>query len=178
MTFIAPTGLVKNLKCAVGSTATKTAYASTTWTYITDSQVDYTPASGSDYTVYKYQFLANWSPDANDLLQFKLMYDSSTNLDPTTSIGSFSDFAQGFQSSWGGNGNSMSNLINLQFAIPSWSGARRVVVVSRVFNTGGIGGTLHWTDKFREDDVNSDSGAATTASFVFKPHYLVYSVFT
>lgn len=32
--------------------------------------------------------------------------------------------------------------------------------------------------KFREDDVNSDSGATTTASFVFKPHYLVYSVFT
>lgn len=176
MTYTNPTGLVKKLKCAVGSSASKTAYSSTTWTYVADSQVDYVPASDSEYVVYKYQFLANWSPDTNDLLQFKIMYDATASLDPTTSASSFTEFDQGFKSSWGGNQNSMSNLINLQFAIPAWSGVRRVVVVSRVFNTGGIGGTLHWTDKFRDDDIDDDNGAATAASFVFKPHYIIYSV--
>lgn len=176
MTFIAPSGRASNLKCAVGSTAAKTVYNSQAWVYIVDSQVDYTPPADADWVIYKYQFLANWSPSANDLLQFKIMYDSTTSLDPVTQLASYSDFAQGFQSSWGGNQNYQSNLINLQFAIPAWSGARRVVTACYSYAGSTIGGTLHWTDKFRTDDVDSDVGAATTASFVFNPHYIIYSV--
>ena len=178
MTFISPTGAVKNVKCAVGSTASKTEYESTTWTYVVDSTVDYTPASGSDYVIYKYQCLANWFDEANDLLQFKIMYDTTVSLDPATQTSSFTDFPTGFQSSWGGNQNSQSNLLNLQFAIPTWSGARRIILACRSYNGASIGATLHWTDKFREDDVDSDTGAATGATFVFNPHYIIYSVFS
>jgi hypothetical protein len=176
MTFIAPSGRVENLKCAVGSTAVKTAYQTQAWVYIADSQVDYTPVPGADWVVYKYQFLANWSDNANDLLQFKIMYDSSASLDPSTQISSFSSFPLGFQSNWGGNQNYQSNLINLQFAIPAWTGVRRVITACYSYSGATIGGTLHWTDKFREDDIDSDVGANTTSSFVFKPHYMIYSV--
>lgn len=176
MTFIAPSGRTSNLKCAVGSTAIKKAYQQQSWVYIVDSQVDYTPAIGSDWVVYKYQFLCNFGTNANDLLQFKVLYDPTTSLDPVTQLASYTDFAQGFQSSWGGNQNSQSNLINLQFAIPAWTGARRVVTACYSYAANTIGGTLHWTDKFRTDDVDSDVGAATTASFVFNPHYIIYSV--
>jgi hypothetical protein len=171
MTYIPPiSGQAQNLYCAVSSSATKLTYTQAEY-YVVGSNLDYTPAPGCSFVEYRYQCLANYSPDANDLLQFLLKYDSTLALDPIYNIASFTEVT-GQASGWGGNVNSQTGLLNLRFTIPAWSGTRRLSLSCRAY-INGLGGTLHWTDQFRTDDVNA--AQATTAAFVFSPHLIVYS---
>ena len=170
MTFINQLGQAHNLYCAVSSSASKLQYSVTDY-YIVGSDVDYTPTSTSSFVEYRYQFLANYSPDTNDLLQFSLVYDDTVALDPATQIDQFTEIT-GANSGWGGNVNSQTSLVNLRFTLPTWSGTRRLALSCRAYATS-LRGTLHWTAQFREDDV--DSYQATTNSFVFSPHLIVYS---
>ena len=171
MTYISSLGKAKNLACAINSSASKLAY-STTEQYVVGSSIDYTPARNSSFVEYRYQCLASYTPDTNDLIQFTLMYDDTVSLDPATQIDSFTAFGSGFYSSWGGNQNSQAALVNLRFAIPIWSGQRRIALSCRSYNSG-LRCTLHWTDQFREDDV--DSSQATDNNWKFSPHLIIYS---
>lgn len=170
MTYINAIGQARNLYCAVSSSAVKTTYTDTE-AFVTGSAVDYTPASGSSYVEYRYQCLANYSPEDNDLLQFSLVYDNSVSLDPATQIGSFTPLT-GSNSGWGGNENAQVGLLNLRFTLPAWSGERRLALSCRAY-ASSLRGTLHWTDQFRTDDA--DSAGATTGAFVFSPHLIIYS---
>lgn len=171
MTFIKPvSGQPQKLYCAISSTAAKLTYSSTDY-YIVGSDVDYEPAAGCSHVEYRFQALVNHSPDANDLLQFSLVYDATATLDPATNITGFTDFT-GYNSGWGGNVNSQAGLLNLRFTIPAWSGERRWALKCRAYSSN-LRGTLHWTDQFREDDV--DAAQATLGSFVFTPHLIIYS---
>ncbi len=171
MTFNPSTTGARNLICSVSS-ASKTQY-NTTLAQIIGSSIDYTPAPNCQIVEYRFQCLANYSPEANDLLQFSLMYDDTVALDPETEILSFTELVGG-QSGWGGNANSQSGLLNLRFSIPSWGSAQRRLVVACRAYTNSLQGTLHWTDQFREDDV--DAALATDDSFKFSPHLIVYSL--
>ena len=170
MTYINTLGQAQNLYCTVSSSASKAQYTVTEG-FIVGSNVDYTPASHSQFVEYRFQFLANYSPDDNDLLQFSLMYDDTVALDPTTQIDQFSQIT-GAHSGWGGNVNTQTSLVNLRFTLPSWSGARRLALSCRAYATS-LRGTLHWTDQFRQDDV--DAAQATSNTFVFSPHLIIYS---
>jgi len=170
MTYQVSTGIIKNLKCAISSSAAKTVY-STGGGLVVGSSVDYTPAPDTTYVEYRFQALANYAPEANDYLQFSLRYDSSVSLNPSTQYAQFTDF-NGAYSTWGGNVNSQSNLLNLRFTLPAWSGERRLMINCQSYNSG-LQGTLHWTDQFREDDV--DASLATSNTFVYSPHYIIYS---
>ena len=170
MTFIRNLGLAQNLYCSVNSSATKLVY-STNEAYIVGSDVDYTPTSTAQFVEYRYQCLANYAPDQNDLLQFSLQYDDSVSLDPATELSSFTTIT-GANSGWGGNVNSQIGLLNLRFTLPAWSGTRRLLVGCRAYATS-LRGTLHWTDQFRTDDV--DSTQATANTFRFSPHLIIYS---
>ena len=170
MTFINNIGQAQNLYCSISSSASKTEYG-TAETYIVGSDVDYTPTSTSSFVEYRFQVLANYAPDANDLLQFSLLYDDSVSLDPSTELSQFSAFV-GANSGWGGNVNSQTGLLNLRFTLPSWSGERRLVLSCRAYHSC-LKGTLHWTDQFREDDV--DSAQSTSNTFKFTPHLIIYS---
>ena len=170
MTYINTLGQAQSLYCAVSSSAAKTQY-SVTEALIVGSDVDYTPASNTQFVEYRFQCLANYTPGDNDLLQFSLLYDDTVALDPATEISDFTAFS-GANSGWGGNENAQANLINLRFTIPSWVGERRLCLSCRAY-LSNLQGTLHWTDQFREDDV--DSAQATANTFVFSPHLIIYS---
>ena len=170
MTFIPITGQAQNLYCKVDTTASKTTY-SITEAFVVGSNVDYTPTSTSNFVEYRYQCLVNYSPDANDLLQFSLLYDDTVSYDPTTQLSNFTALT-GANSAWGGNVNSQAGLLNLRFTLPTWSGTRRLALSCRAY-ASSLSGTLHWTDQFRTDDV--DAAQATTGSFVFSPHLIIYS---
>lgn len=171
MTYISSLGNARNLVCSINSSASKTTY-STTEQYVVGSSIDYTPEKNSSFVEYRYQCLASYTPDTNDLLQFTLMYDDTVSLDPASQIASFTAFGDGFYSSWGGNSNSQAALINLRFTIPVWTGQRRIALSSRAYHDQ-LECTLHWTDQFREDDV--DATQATDVNWKFSPHLIVYS---
>ncbi|MAO25319.1 MAG: hypothetical protein CMJ25_31645 [Phycisphaerae bacterium] len=171
MTYQTSEKKIENLKCAISSTASKLVYRANGY-YVVGSNVDYTPAVGASFVEYRLQALANYAPDANDLLQFSLRYDDTVSLNPATQYDQFTDFS-GAHSAWGGNVNSQSNLLNLRFTLPAWTGERRLLVFCRAY-ADGLRGTLHWTDQFRSDDV--DAVQATADTFVFDPHYIIYSV--
>ncbi|MHA1962901.1 MAG: hypothetical protein ACW99U_22155 [Candidatus Thorarchaeota archaeon] len=171
MTFIPPTGgQAQKLYCAVSSSAVARTYDTGEY-YIVGSDIDYEPADGCSYVEYRFQALANYSPEPNDLLQFSLVYDTTVSIDPAANIGSFTEYT-GYNSGWGGNVNSQTGMLNLRFTIPAWTGERRWALKCRAY-AGTLRGTLHWTDQFREDDV--DAAQATSGTFVYSPHLIVYS---
>lgn len=171
MTYISSLGNARNLVCAINSSASKTTY-STTETFVVGSSIDYTPPASTSFVEYRYQCLASYTPDTNDLLQFTLMYDDTVSLDPASQIASFTAFGDGFYTSWGGNANSQAALLNLRFTVPAWSGEKRIALSCRSYNSG-LECTLHWTNQFREDDV--DAAQATDNNWKFSPHLIVYS---
>lgn len=170
MTFISQKGQIRNLYCSVNTTALKTTY-SQTQLYVEGSQVDYTPPSDCQFVEYRYQAQASFSPDVNDLLQFSLKKDDTVSLNPETQITSMTEIT-GANSGWGGNQNSQAALINLRFTLPAWQGTRRLALGCQAYNNY-LRCTLHWTDQFRQDDV--DAVQATTNSFRFSPHLIIYS---
>ena len=96
------------------TTPTATQGDDTNFTDLTGSSVDYTPATGSSFVVYTYQFhMIN--KDNNPIIHFRLMLDGSEVANEK--FGNFNSFA---------DGNAGMGMEHFQFILPSYSGSKNI----------------------------------------------------